>query len=276
MSALSEIEPRTHRTLMELVSEAGVDVSDWSNMKGGARKAASNPKYCYEWAVVEPEKLVVLNLWHKDMREDSNGVVTYEMNPRKWAYSHPGTTRPRALRMDRAIQEALKNNLPIHVVVGAGTKVSRMEKRLLDSVPWTITSYNSETGDCTLRRGRLSDKYVDQFDLHNDDSEPPCQQTITSQVFVRSAEVRKAALLRAAGKCEWCAQPGFTMTDGRTYLETHHVIPLSEGGPDTTANVAALCANHHREAHHGLNAVTMRQKFIDMLNHDSALKKVIA
>jgi hypothetical protein len=37
---------------MDLVAAAGIDVSDWANFEGGQQKAASNPKYCYDWAFV--------------------------------------------------------------------------------------------------------------------------------------------------------------------------------------------------------------------------------
>ena len=55
---------------MDLVAEAGIDTSDWPNFRGGLRKARSNPKYCYEWSFVEPNTVVVLNLWFRDMQED--------------------------------------------------------------------------------------------------------------------------------------------------------------------------------------------------------------
>ena len=49
MSELSEIKPAKKPRIMDLVSAAGVDVSNLANGKGGKEKAASNPKYCYEW-----------------------------------------------------------------------------------------------------------------------------------------------------------------------------------------------------------------------------------
>jgi 5-methylcytosine-specific restriction protein A len=58
---------------------------------------------------------------------------------------------------------------------------------------------------------------------------------------------------------------GFLMADGGIYLETHHVIPLSEGGPDIDSNVAALCPNHHREAHFGKMRNEMRQELLQRL-----------
>ena len=60
--SLEGIRPRERHRVMDLVAEAGVDVSDWANGKGGAAKATANPRYCYEWAFVEPKKLVVLNI----------------------------------------------------------------------------------------------------------------------------------------------------------------------------------------------------------------------
>lgn len=59
--------------------------------------------------------------------------------------------------------------------------------------------------------------------------------------------------------------PGFFRADGSLFLETHHVIPLSEGGKDSTSNVVALCPNHHREAHHGKDAGDIRDKLIKYL-----------
>jgi len=45
---VEDLKPKERLRVMDLVSEAGIDVSDWANFKGGEGKAASNPKYCYE------------------------------------------------------------------------------------------------------------------------------------------------------------------------------------------------------------------------------------
>lgn len=79
MSKLSEIEPKVKPNLIDLVKAAGVDVSDWANCK---TVASRNPKYCYEWAFVEPKKVVVLNLWHEHMKERRDGTVFIELNNR--------------------------------------------------------------------------------------------------------------------------------------------------------------------------------------------------
>ncbi|MCQ9156197.1 HNH endonuclease [Acidomonas methanolica] len=69
-------------------------------------------------------------------------------------------------------------------------------------------------------------------------------------------------LKRAHGRCEHCDQPGFRRGDGAVYLETHHIVPLHEGGPDRVDNVIALCPNDHREAHYGEAAAALRLRFI--------------
>lgn len=69
--------------------------------------------------------------------------------------------------------------------------------------------------------------------------------------FARDVEIVAWALKRAAGICELCGNPGpFLTADGRRFLEVHHIVPLSERGPDTVENVAALCPNCHRACHH--------------------------
>ena len=60
MPTLSELKPEEKMLVMDAVSAAGIDVSDWANYEGGEHKAAANPKYCYEWSFVEPNKFIVL------------------------------------------------------------------------------------------------------------------------------------------------------------------------------------------------------------------------
>lgn len=164
MSALLEIIPKKRKRVIDLVSTAGVNVDDWENFKGGSKKAASNPKYCYEWAFVEPGKVVVLNLWYETLVE-RNGKIVRDLNMRESAAQDfggaPGGAiwRARALRMDEAIQKAVNYKLPIRVIVCSGsrrgfdqpkTEASKVEKRLLDPAPWTVTVYDRDTGQCTL------------------------------------------------------------------------------------------------------------------------------
>jgi 5-methylcytosine-specific restriction protein A len=279
MSALSELVPKHQHLIIDLAREAGVDVSDWSNFKGGKGKAASNPKYCYEWSFVEPKKVVVLNLWYASM-EERDGAIVQDFNMREVAREYgqiPGKAvwGKRALKMDIAIQEAVRNSLPVRVVVLEGSKrgvdqpkteASHVEKRLLDPITWAITKYDWKTGNGTVTRGAYPDRFADQFSISSEQDHPAEKRTVSGHAFVRNAEVRTRVLLRAGGKCEWCLELGFITADGRVYLETHHIVPLAERGADTERNVVGLCPNHHREAHHGANSSKMRAALLGRLN----------
>lgn len=270
-NVLDEIDPKTHSRVMDLVRNAGVSVNDWVNFRKGPNplRAASNPKYCYEWAFVEPAKVVVLNLWFDSMEEQS-GTVRQVINPRQFGISMGRAGRKtwerRASRMDLCIQQAARTKIPIRVIVCQGdmrtaedpdSEPSHVYRRALDPEPWAITSYDQTTGDCVVTRGAEPDRFTDQFDESVGEGYPD-QRDANGKVFVRSAEVRKSALLRADGFCEFCGVPGFLKYDGRVFLETHHVVPLSEKGRDNITNVISLCPNHHREAHYSSRRASLR------------------
>ena len=275
MSVLDSLLPTERNRIYDLVRDAGVDVSDWETSKGRAKSAASNPKYCYNWSFVEHGRVVVLNLWHSDMVE-RDGTVTDQWNARDIAMRGKGVTVVRANSMDAAIQEAYRDNLPIRVVICEGTKRNRndpnsnasmVSHRRLDPEPWHVASYDYATGQCTLMRGLGggADAYVDQFDMPQPEGGPAERVTVKGSAFVRRPEVRRFALLRAKGECEFCGEKGFQMQNGRIYIETHHVVPLHDGGNDSVGNVAVLCPNHHREAHHGKRKSEIRKKLLSKL-----------
>lgn len=278
MTEITELRPRERPRVIDLVRAAGVDVSDWSNFKGGAARAALNPKYCYEWSFLQPGKLAVLSLWHASMR-NANGAITQDLNFRESAdryrrLPNRAVWEKRAQNMDHTIQTAYKQNLPVRVIVCDGlmrnrndptATASRVDRRGLDPVPWAVTAYDDNSGACTVTRGATPERLVDQFSLPQDTAVAPEQRIVATQVFLRDASVRRRVLIRAGGKCEWCSAPGFAMADGSVFLETHHVVPLAEGGHDTERNVVALCPNHHREAHHGARSHQMRYKLLELL-----------
>jgi len=271
--ALNDVEPKVHCRVMDLVREAGVNVEGWVNFRKGPNptRAASNPKYCYEWAFVEEGKVVVLNLWYDSMQVQGD-TLSQSINPRKFGEDvgkiKSATWAKRATRMDLAMQLASRKKLPIRVIVCQGdmrtaedpdAEPSHVYKRLLDPEPWAISSYDFSTGDCVITRGAEPDRYADQFD-EPAGSALPEQRDATGKVYVRDATVRAKVLQRAAGRCEFCGVHGFVKYDGRMYLETHHIIPLSEGGPNKVGNVIALCPNHHREAHFSSRRAVLRME----------------
>jgi 5-methylcytosine-specific restriction protein A len=99
----------------------------------------------------------------------------------------------------------------------------------------------------------------------------PKQSSVTTSAFFRDPLVKAWVLNNSNGICEACSQSApFIREDGSPYLEVHHLMPLSEGGEDTTRNALAVCPNCHRRLHHGADksilVKELRQK-IKRLNH---------
>jgi len=82
----------------------------------------------------------------------------------------------------------------------------------------------------------------------------PRREVATVVVYLRDPRVVAYTQVRANGICELCAEPApFSRPDKTPYLETHHVVPLAEGGPDTPSNCAGVCPNCHRALHSAAN-----------------------
>ena len=78
----------------------------------------------------------------------------------------------------------------------------------------------------------------------------PRSYTTVSVVRERDPHVAENAKRRAAGKCELCRKPApFTNASNEPYLESHHIVWLAHGGPDSIGNTVALCPNCHRKMH---------------------------
>ena len=96
-------------------------------------------------------------------------------------------------------------------------------------------------------------------------AEPAAVQCSTT-VFYRDPKVRAWILQRAAGHCELCRAPApFVTSNEDPYLESHHVVTLSEGGSDTPDNTAALCPNCHRKLHYGIDRTERTVELRDFL-----------
>ena len=275
MTPTIELKPTRLQRVIDLVSQAGVNVTDWANYANGKNNPGANPKYCYEWAFVEPGTLVVLNLWYDNMLE-VNGEVEQHFSFRGSAAREEknGTRKARRRRMEEAIALAYQSGLPIRVIVLNGkhrapgdstARPSTVSARLLDPVAWAVTANNIATGEVVLRRGASASAYTDQFSLPQPPDGKIGKREITTSVRDRDPEVRRFALLRAKGRCQFCGAAGFQLLNGSVFLETHHVIPLAEGGLDSVGNVVALCPNHHREAHYGGESEAIRDRLLETL-----------
>jgi hypothetical protein len=86
---------------------------------------------------------------------------------------------------------------------------------------------------------------------------PAAREAAVVTRYVRSPTVAAYVLQRAEGLCELCARAPFITDSGAVFLEVHHVVQLSQGGPDTTCNTVALCPTCHRELHYGASRVRL-------------------
>ncbi len=87
----------------------------------------------------------------------------------------------------------------------------------------------------------------------------PVAEHVSTAQFYRDPKVRAWVLQRADGACELCKLPAPFLTDNEeAYLESHHLVGLAQGGPDTPENTAALCPNCHRKMHYSKDRGELR------------------
>lgn len=159
MTVLENLKPKLLNRVMDLVSAAGLDVSDWANYEGS--EPASNPKYCYEWCYLGQD-LIVMNLWFGLMREAGNGTIQYSLNARETANrTTDGNRAKRAGCLDIALQIAKNKNVPVRVIIcdGArfdidipGSKSSKVKAREIDALAWKVIAYDQASGEALLQR----------------------------------------------------------------------------------------------------------------------------
>ncbi len=81
-------------------------------------------------------------------------------------------------------------------------------------------------------------------------TDKPKEITINVKQYIRDGYVSEEAKKRAGGICQLCGNKApFNRADGEPYLETHHIVWLSNGGADSPENTVALCPNCHRKMH---------------------------
>lgn len=104
-------------------------------------------------------------------------------------------------------------------------------------------------------------------------SSTPAEEVIKDGVLVfpRNERTKRIALANANDKCaiEGCSHELFKTKSGRTYLEVHHLIPISARKDfpginiDIPENAVCLCPSCHREIHNGENAKELIEKLYE-------------
>jgi 5-methylcytosine-specific restriction enzyme A len=270
VSTLEELRPRTRKHVIHLVAEAGIDVTDWSNVKGGRARASANPKYCYEWAFLGNDHLTVVNLWHNQLTE-VDGKIFASMNVRDFAnelgkQGQRGSWKRRARKLDHALEQAWRHGTRVRVIVNDGRRrditdpndrASRVEKRLLDPTSWWVESYDPSTGRCTVTRGfRGRERMLpEEVDPQEDALMEGGSERIAVNAYERNPEARRKCVEHFGHRCCICEVNLEEIYGGvcRDYIHVHHVIPVSQrSGPymvDPIADLRPVCPNCHAVLH---------------------------
>jgi len=273
MSVIDDLKPTRKANVMDLLADAGFDVSDWKNVRG--QPPGRNPKYCYSWSFEQPGEAVVVCLWHKSL-SPRNGTVAYHRKPNAGAYRRDQSPvwNLRNTQFDARLELAYRQQLPVSVIVlnekqrirqADTTKAPIVSGRLLDRTPWAVTEYNYETGECLLLRGeKPTPPPIDPPDLAASWFEGKRRQAFVYHRH-REAQLRRAkiqdCLDRNGGRLV-CEVPNcrFDFFDrygalGKGYAQVHHLLPLSNSPPEgrktQLKDLAIVCANCHVMIHIG-------------------------
>lgn len=271
---LDELTPTEKLNVIDLLDQAGVDISDWKNYDGPY--PSKNPKYCYNWSFEKPGEFIVVCLWLKDIKTVGDTLI-HDANIRlrdgRAGGRGAAIWKRRAGAFDAHIQRAYRIGLPVRVIVIDGDRrdhldtdpdASEVTGRMLDSAVWAISKYDYDSGDCLLVRGALPTASVEQ-----DAPEFVGFEGEQRRLYVlhrrREASIRakkiQAAMYEKGGalRCE-VPRCGFDFKArygkiGEGFAHVHHLVPLSEapmdGRPIALSELAVVCANCHAMIHLG-------------------------
>jgi 5-methylcytosine-specific restriction protein A len=81
-------------------------------------------------------------------------------------------------------------------------------------------------------------------------SAPSSSRKTYTKTYLRNPYIAEFTKKRANGVCELCKRPApFVDKNGDPYLESHHIVWLSQKGLDAPENTVALCPNCHKRMH---------------------------
>ncbi|MGL6211183.1 MAG: hypothetical protein ACRC14_15285, partial [Paracoccaceae bacterium] len=240
MKEIEGLRPTEKPTVMQLVKEAGIDVSDWANLQGGAARASTNPKYCYEWCF-ESEGISVLNLWFENLSQDEHGIFQV-LNPLEHSENQAGPRKRRAQNFYRVAEAVFRYGGELRAIIldrataGEGSASSRM----LDGSIWSVVDCEVN-GKLALRRGSHAPE------AHFESSDPEAlsfpegeQRSAFMKHRKREGKLRQAKLddFKHNHGRVFCEVPNCGFDFGKVYgaagegfAEVHHLEPLSSAPP---------------------------------------------
>lgn len=240
----------------------------------------------YSWCAINRERMqAIFTVWDNQIDHDNNEYEFWNDEVDNLRLAVPDRRKTKNLEeMRHALLEALENGYqtlgvlctPSYPLTSPRSRQSYIENELLviqlRRTPFGISGrFQGRVDTNSIRHAEsiaqtMGPSAIDDIDSNDLGSDDPEYKQRMAGSYVRDDKVRKKVLRRAKGRCEYCGQFGFLKRDGTSYLETHHVISLSEQGQDKPHNVIALCANDHRQAHFGENWLTLQAEFLKKLS----------
>ena len=191
-------------------------------------------------------------------KEENNGYVWMQ---------NPGPVRE--IKPNNLLEVLTKIDISVRKTSSFAKWCRIKESFLLETQPTldAIEDENYKEISKIIREKKLSD-----FDFSLNIRKYPLVSRRKILYYDRDPNIVAGALLYADGICQGCNTKGpFKRdSDGKDYLEVHHIQPLSEGGSDSFDNVCALCPNCHKLLHLGKKDDSYK-KIMD--NIKSMLKK---
>jgi 5-methylcytosine-specific restriction protein A len=117
---------------------------------------------------------------------------------------------------------------------------------VVDGLPAEVYQPTADWAVLEKRTLRLVKNGLESIPLGNPQ---PFRMMSEHTVFVRDPKVRAWVLLKSGGRCQACGDMGYETDDGSRFLHVHHMLPLSDGGPDVTDNAVAVCETCHGKLH---------------------------
>jgi 5-methylcytosine-specific restriction enzyme A len=273
MTDLSALLPTEKPLVIDLVRQAGIDVTEWNDFKGA--NPATNPKFCYNWSFRRPEELVVALFFHDDLTIVGDEII-HDQNIRlrdgRLGGSGAAQWKKRANELDENLRIAYRDGLPVRAIILEGEKrnhldaeseSSAVEKRLLDPMPWAVTSYDMESGRCVVTRGALptTSTVQDDPEIVGFEGEQRRRYILhrRREASVRTWKIKAVLWQHNTLKCE-VPRCGFNFAVtygelGKEFAHVHHLKPLSEapaeGRKIELKDLAIVCANCHAMIHRG-------------------------
>lgn len=223
---LATLMPTGKQYVMDLLKQAGHDVSSWYVTGAGqpVKTPRANPAYCYDWAFGSETTGFVVCVWHDSLRMlelPAGAAIVYQENIREHALAldriaidrtRPVSDRNRARdqakrgrAFDRVLQIAFRRGLPVRLIVNQGNKrgsgaelgktTSSVALRQLDAESWYVHAYDDATGDTLVVRG-ISKLATDGVVTADGDHVKAVQSVLPVPVFVDQFSEPIAAIQR--------------------------------------------------------------------------------